>query len=352
MIVYVFAFFFSAVMALTDFFAKKSDVKKILLICFAVMCVAYGLLAGLRAPTVDPDYMNYLSWLGRLERQPSLMFSEFKDPGFQLLYLAVDVLGLGHLFFFVLVALFSLFFKAYFSRLVFSGRFAMLVFFMVFARFYIAHDFIQIRAGLAVAIASSAMILCYDQRRAAASALYLLALSMHAAVFAMLPLYLVFMIRRFAIPRFLQFSILLSAFSVLLFVPFLVAHLSAFARIAPYVSGEYQTTQISLFSIYFLVRLLFCLYFLVVLYSLLTDAERFIVLMSVVGLAFQISFSWNDTLGLRFAEVFGFFDMAMLCLLVKYLNFNSRLLFFLGMILLAAVFFLSSLKLVGPYDVS
>ncbi|WP_286914066.1 MULTISPECIES: EpsG family protein [unclassified Pseudomonas] len=349
--VYIVAFVATALMAMTDFFSKNRSVKAVVVLCFAVMCVMYGLLAGLRAPTVDPDYVNYLSWLGRLDNEPSLVMTEFKDPGFQLLYLCVSALGLGHLFFFTLIALLSLAFKAFYARQVFAGRFAMLVFFMIFARFYIVHDFIQIRVGLAIAVASSAMILCYDQRRFMAVALYLLALSFHAAVLAMLPFFLLFLIRQYSISRFLQIAILAGAFLFLWCLPLAVSHLSLFSRIAPYLSGDYHTTQISLFSIYFLVRFCFAMFLIGVVYSSLNDFERFLLLMSVVGLAFQIAFSWNDALGLRLAEVFGFFDMAMLCLLLRYLNFNSRLLFFLGMVMLAAVFYASSLKLVGPYAV-
>ncbi|NWL44940.1 EpsG family protein [Pseudomonas alloputida] len=349
MIIYVIAFAASAVMAMTDFFSKGRSVKAILLLLLAVFCIAYALLAGLRGGGVDPDYVNYVSWLARLDRQPSLVFGEFKDPGFQLLYLAVSELGLGHAFFFVLVAFISLAFKAYYARHVFAGRFAMLVFFMIFARFYIVHDFIQIRVGLAIAIASCAMILCYEQRRVAAMMLYLLAASFHAAVLAMFPLFLIFLIRQFSIPRILQLGILAGAFLMLLVLPLAVSHLAAFSRIAPYLSGEYHTTKISLFSIYFIVRFCFAMFLIVVVYPSLEGGQRFLLLMSVIGLAYQIAFSWNDALGLRFAEVFGFFDMAMLCLLIKYLDFNSRLLFFLGLVMLGGVFYASSLKLVNPY---
>ena len=350
MIVYVIAFVATAVMAMTDLFSKGRSVKAILLLSFAVMCVAYGLLAGFRALGVDPDYVNYVSWLGRLDQQPSLVIEEFKDPGFQLLYLAVSGLGLGHAFFFVLVALVSLAFKAYYARHVFAGRFGMLVFFMIFARFYIVHDFIQIRVGLAIAVASCAMILCYEQRRLAAVVLYLLAASFHAAVLVMLPLFLVFLVKRLFISRMLQLAILAGACLMLLVLPLAVTHLTVFSRIAPYLSGEYHTTKISLLSIYFLVRFCFAIFLIVVVYPSLEGLERFLLLMSVVGLAFQIAFSWNDALGLRFAEVFGFFDMAMLCLLLKYLNFNSRILFFLGMVVLGGIFYASSLKLVNPYE--
>lgn len=61
----------------------------------------------------------------------------------------------------------------------------------------------------------------------------------------------------------------------------------------------------------------FVLFLIVVVYHLLSDFERFLVFMSTLGLSFQIAFSWNDALGLRLAEVFGFYDMAMLCLLLR-----------------------------------
>lgn len=349
--VYVIAFVAMAMMAITDFFSKSRPLNAVLAVCFAIMCLSFALLAGLRAPTVDPDYMNYLSWLERLSNDPGLVISEPKDPGFQALYVALDYLGLNIEAFFALIALLSLGFKAYYARQVFDGRFAMLVFFMVFARFYIIHDFIQIRVGVAIAIASCALILAFDQRRWAALALYMLAVSFHAAVLAMSPAFFLFFVSRFRVPRYWQVMILLGAVVLLGLVPLAVQHLSMFGRIAPYLSGEYKTTSISLFSIYFLVRLVFVLFLLIFVYHLLNGFERFLVFMSTLGLSFQIAFSWNDALALRLAEVFGFYDMAMLCLFLKFLNFRSRLLFMLLLLCLASVFYISSLKLVSAYAV-
>ncbi|BBV98509.1 EpsG family protein [Pseudomonas monteilii] len=315
--VYAIAFVFMALMAVTDFFSKSRSLKALLAMYFALLCVSFALLAGLRAPTVDPDYMNYLSWLQRLSDDPGLVISEPKDPGFQILYVALDALGLNVEVFFALVALLSLGFKAYYARQVFDGRFAMLVFFMVFARFYIVHDFIQIRVGVAIAIASCALLLTFEQRRWVALALYMVAVSFHAAVLAMLPAFLLFFVIRVNVPRYWQLMALLAAFLVLGLLPLAAQQLSVFARIAPYLSGEYKTTSISLLSVYFLVRMSFVLFLIVVVYHLLSDFERFLVFMSTLGLSFQIAFSWNDALGLRLAEVFGFYDMAMLCLLLR-----------------------------------
>lgn len=351
MSVYGVAFVVMAIMALTDFFSKSRSLSVVLAVCFAIMCLFFALLAGLRAPTVDPDYLNYLGWLERLSNEPGLVISEPKDPGFQMLYVALHAFGFNVEVFFALIALLSVGFKAYYARQVFDGRFAMLVFFMVFARFYIVHDFIQIRVGVAIAIASCALILAFDQRRWAALALYLVAISFHAAVLAMLPAFLLFFASRVNVPRYWQVLVLLGAASLLGLVPFAVQHLSMFSRIAPYLSGEYKTTTISLFSIYFLVRLIFVLFLLVAVYHLLGSFERFLVFMSTLGLGFQIAFSWNDALGLRLAEVFGFYDMAMLCLVLKFLDFRSRLLFVLVLLCLASVFYVSSLKLVGAYAI-
>lgn len=349
--VYIVAFSAMALMALSDFFSRNKSVNTMLFLCSVSLCLCFGLLAGFRAPTVDPDYMNYFNWLLRLENNPWLVVTEPKDPGFQLLYLGLSVLGVSPVVFFALVALVSLGFKAYYARHVFSGRFAMLVFFMVFARFYIVHDFIQIRVGVAIAIASCAMLLCYDQRRWGALILYLLAISFHAAVLAMLPVFLLFFVRQISVSRFWQLAVLIGAISLSSIIPFAVQHLFVFDRIAPYMSGEYRTTDVSLFSIYFLIRLGFVVFLVLFVYQRLTDFERFLVFMSVIGLAFQIAFSWNDTLGLRLAEVFGFFDMAMLCLLLRFLNFRSRLIYSIMLFSLASIFYASSLKLVGSYAV-
>ena len=70
---------------------------------------------------------------------------------------------------------------------------------------------------------------------------------------------------------------------------------------------------------------------------------------TAIGLALQISLSWNDSFSLRAAEIFGFFDMACFVMLMRLFDYRSRFLYGLMLVGMAAVFYVSSLKMVEDY---
>jgi hypothetical protein len=84
-------------------------------------------------------------------------------------------------------------------------------------------------------------------------------------------------------------------------------------------------------------------------YKRLLGIEHFTLCMSVVGLAFQMLLSWNDSFSLRTAEIFGFFDMACFVMLMRFFNYRSRLVYGFLLFGIASIFYISSLKLVDAY---
>lgn len=317
---------------------------------FVVVFAAMVLFAGARAPGVDPDYLNYVGWLQSIYFNPDSFFTELKDPGFSALYVLLKFIGFSDAVFFCLIAFIALYAKMAFSRSVFNGAWAYFLFFLVFARFFIVHDMIQVRVGVAISLSSFALIGLYRGQRTAPLIVYLIGMSFHlsVAMFAPVVILLIAGFRHFS--RFWLIAIPAASFFLGGVIVSFSSHLAAIPRLAPYINGEYATTAITFFSFYFLIRVAFLSIVILALYKRLSHFETFLVFMSVLGLSVQILLSWNDSLSLRFAELFGFFDMACFVMLFRFFDAKSRFLYACGLIAFGGVLYFSSLKLVGEYS--
>ncbi|TVT90124.1 EpsG family protein [Pseudomonas sp. RGB] len=345
-----FLVFFTALSC--GFFSLVRDQKNIVILSrplFAVLFLFLFLFAGLRAPDMAPDYLNYISWLYRVGTSPESIFEEFKDPGFLLTFSFIHWLGLPDYVFFSFVSLISLYAKSIFSNIALRGCFSYLLFFMIFSRFYIVQDMVQVRVGVAIALASCGMMFFYTGQKTKGLIYYFLALSFHLSVITFLPCFALVMLGFRFVGRVSIVVLLGLAFALSTLISGFADRLSGFSRLAPYINGEYHTSALSLFSFYFITRMTLVTGILIVLYQRLTEAERFILSLSAIGLALQISLSWNDSFSLRAAEIFGFFDMACFVMLMRLFDYRSRFLYGLMLVGMAAVFYVSSLKMVEDY---
>ncbi|EXF95570.1 hypothetical protein HK44_025340 [Pseudomonas fluorescens HK44] len=337
---------------LCGFFSLVRDERNMIIFSrtvFAILLLYLVMFAGLRAPDVAPDYFNYIDWLYRVGKSPESIFEEFKDPGFLLTFSFINWLGLPDFVFFSFIAFISLQAKAIFSNVVFRGCFSYFLFFLIFSRFYIVHDMVQVRVGAAIALASCGIMFFYTGQKTKGLIFYFLALSFHFSVMVFLPCF-VFVMLGFRYFGRASIAVLLgSAFALSTLISGFTDSLSEFSRLAPYLNGEYHTAALSLFSFYFLVRFTLVVTVLIIFYERLTEVERFVLCMSVVGLALQVLLSWNDSFSLRAAEVFGFFDMACFAMLMRLFNYRSRIIYSLMLVGIAAVFYVSSLKMVEDY---
>lgn len=334
------------------FFSLVRDQKNITAISrvlFAVLFLYLVLFAGLRASDVAPDYLNHIDWLYRVGTSPESIFEEFKDPGFLLTFSFIHWLGLPDYVFFSLVALISVYAKSVFSNIVLRGYFSYLLFFMIFSRFYIVQDMVQVRVGVAIALASCGMMFFYTGQKTKGLIFYFLALGFHLSVIVFLPCFALVMLGFRYVGRVGIAVLLGSAFALSTLISGFADRLSGFSRLAPYINGEYHTSALSLFSFYFFSRITLVVTVLIVLYQRLTESERFVLSLSAVGLALQVSLSWNDSFSLRSAEIFGFFDMSCFVMLIRLFDYRSRFLYWLMLVGIATVFYASSLKMVEDY---
>ena len=316
---------------------------------FVLLFLFLVLFAGLRAPDVAPDYSNYIDWLYRVGNSFESIFEEFKDPGFLLAFGFIHWFGFPDYIFFCFVAFVSLYAKLVFSNLALRGFFSYLLFFMILSRFYIVHDMVQVRVGVAISLASCGIMFFYMGQRTKGLGLYFLALSFHLSVIVFVPCFALVVLGFRYIGRVGIAVLLGSAFALSTLISGFADRLVGFSRLAPYINGEYHTSALSLLSFYFISRMVLISAILIMLYQRLTDVERFILSLSAIGLVLQISLSWNDSFSLRAAEIFGFFDMACFVMLMRLFDYRSRVFYWLALVGMSAVFYFSSLKMVEDY---
>lgn len=346
---YVSIFLWAAISAGFSFF-NRSEVQKVIggvLFCFLAVYLVF--FAGLRAPNIAPDYLNYVDWLHRAGQSIDTIANEFKDPGFLLLFSVIHWLDLPDFTFFCIVAGISILAKFIFSKEVLNGYLTYLIFFLVFSRFYIVHDLVQVRVGVAIALASCGLVFAFKGRMLKGLLLFCFGLSFHLSVIMFFPVFLLLLFGFKGFSRGAILAIVLCSFALTSLISGLSGWLGSFSRLAPYLNGEYQTSVLSLLSFYFLIRLVIVGFILVTFYKYLSNVERFVLSLTVMGLALQILFSWNDSLSLRTAELFGFFDMVTFVMLLRFFDYKSRAAYAFFLLLVAGAFYSSSLKIIDAY---
>lgn len=346
---YLSVFILTALLSIFSFVDDDEKTKVVGGILFSFLLVYLVFFAGLRAPEVAPDYLNYIDWLNRAGLSLDTILAEFKDPGFLLAFSLVHWLGLPDFVFFCLIAYLSLQAKVIFSRNIFLGCYSYLIFFLIFSRFYIVHDMVQVRVGVAIALASCGLVFFFRDQYVKGVVFYLLGLSFHLSVVMYLPVFVLLFFGFKKLSRFNIVALLVGAFALSSLISGFSAQLSEISRLAPYLNGEYKTSALSLFSFYVMVRAALIVVILGLFYKKLSDAEHFVLCMSAVGLALQVLLSWNDTFSLRTAELFGMFDMACFVMLMRFLECRSKIVYGLLLFGVATVFYMATLKVVDDY---
>ncbi|WP_458718169.1 EpsG family protein [Pseudomonas gregormendelii] len=332
-----------------SFLPEESKTKVLGGVLFSFVFFYLVFFAGLRAPEIAPDYLNYVDWLHRVGGSLDSIFAEFKDPGFLLTFSLVNWLGFPDYVFFSLIAFISLFAKLVFSRNVFFGYFTYLVFFLIFSRFYIVHDMVQVRVGAAIALASCGMIFLFRGQLSKGLIFYLLGLSFHLSVIMFFPVIVLLVFGFKRLSRFHIAVLLLGSLALSSLISGFSGQLSQIGRLAPYLNGEYQTGALSLLSFYVLIRIALVLSVVTFFYNQLSETDHFVLGMTVVGLSLQILLSWNDSFSLRTAELFGMFDMACFVMLMRFLDYRSKISYGLLLLAIAVIFYMATLKVVDAY---
>ena len=324
-------------------YVRFCDLYTLLLVVFLIF------FAGLRVPGIDHDYNSYINWLNVDKENFIAHVLQGKDIGFLSLYKVISLFSNNFALFFSLIATISIIAKFIFCRLAFDKYYVGILVLLVFSRLYLTQEFTQVRVAMAMGIASCAVLLWYDKKKILSVILFILSLTFHLSVIIIPVFYIIYNYISFLNKRYVLFFIPLIAF-VLSPLCVELMHLIGSSRVEVYINGSYHTTKISIFSVYYLVRLFLFYFIMAFVFNKTNEKEKIFIYFLACSLFLQIIFSWNDVFSLRFTEVLALFDLSALILPLKYLSRKYKSGYFMLIVLISFVFFYSSLKIVSPYN--
>jgi hypothetical protein len=328
------------------------SIKQTFLVTLIIVLI---LFSGFRDVEVDADSLNYLDWFQGLNEVDGNDFFLLKDPAFYIIGNTVSSLGLGILYVFLGYALVALWSKFLFIKYVTYAKYAHYFLYLYFCRLYFVHDMTQIRTGAAVGLASLALILFYRKCQYLSIAILILAITFHFSVVLLLPFFLLLRFKyRFELRVPLLLILCIAGIVNLYFDSFIdIFGLNNFSRIAVYFDGSYDVKAISLLSFYFIVKVILLSYVVIFRWCSLENFDRLVVYLVGTGIFFQVALMNNDALALRAAEVFSVFDLIFFIIPFSFLSLKSkypRVAYSVFIFLIGGVFFISSLKVMGPYE--
>lgn len=311
-----------------------------------VLVVVLSLFAGLFSENGSVDYNNYVDMLN--EAPPTTVWETItlKDPFFLLMGFSFRGHD-GNLSFLVfLVTFLSLGIKFKVFSSVFGGDFdadvfSLAVIFLV-ARFFLLHEFTQLRASLGIALISLSILYAIENRPVLVVATAALAALTHLSTLGLLPaLLLVYRVDL----RIKMYVVAFVAVATLMVVA--LFDVERFSRLAPYLTGEYPVTTNTVFSFYFMFKVTL-LAGLLLQWKSLTTAMRHALLISAYGIFLTWLFVQNDVLSLRLGELTAVFD----CLCFAYFFRHGLTLEpvygYVAGLGIAVLFYFSSTNIVNP----
>lgn len=304
-------------------------------------------VAAIRAPGVDRDYFNYLSWFNLINFNFNDALAEKKDLGFVFLYKLISFITVEPWLFFFVISILALFFKTKFAITMFDDRFVGVLFLLIIARFYLLHEFTQIRAGVAIALSSYAVAINLKKEIKKSYIYFLLAILMHLSAI-LIPIVLI-SYKLIPVVRKRYFLIALPLFGFLSAgISMIILKNIDMQRLLVYADSN-QIEGVSLLSFYYLVR--FIIFYLIVInfYSYLKDKHKVTLYFSAVSLFSNAAFSWSSVISLRIVELLGMFDLAMFLIPMLFIKQNSVWIYKSFVVVLAFVLFSSTVKIMNPY---
>lgn len=288
------------------------------------------------------DYANYVDFLDATQSFEDLDHFFDKDPFFQLFgALARNRDGDIWLLVFLIAAITYLIKIEIFSHPHFKGLLALAILFS-FSRFFLLHEFTQIRAALGIAFISYAVIRALERKTASAILLASIAAATHLSTVALFPpVMLAFPMRyRWKILALIFLSVFAGSFG-------LMFQLADISRLEPYLSGEYSVTDNTLISFYFLFKL-FVIVTLLSQWRSLNSGLRYSTIISAYCMALTWIFLWNDALSLRLGELSAVFD----CICFSYFfRYGIRVTPFVRIpmaLIIASIFYNATVQVVNP----
>ena len=305
-----------------------------------------SLFVGIFSDLGSLDYENYVDFLKATPPLAEWGSESLKDPFFQTLGMVLaDSDGSLAVLTFV-----TTFLSLGIKMRILSGKhyedvFALAILFLV-GRFFLLHEFTQLRASLGIAFITLSVVSAMERRWLLVIFSLLIAAFTHLSTVALLPvILLVYQIIAKVKLVFLLFTIL--AFSVL----GVIFKDEIFSRLAPYLTGDYPVTENTVFSFYFIFKTLVLLTLLFQWKSLSTGM-RCALAVSVYGLFLTLAFLQNNVLSLRLGELTAVFDCICFAYFLKYSFKLESLYAYSAGLVIAALLYFSSTKIVNPVSLT
>ena len=307
-----------------------------------IFITVVSLFAGYFSDAGSFDYDNYVDLLNEAPPTTVWQLITLKDPFFQLMgfmFRSSDG-SLAFLMFFITFISLGL------KIIILDGKhykniFGLAVVFLL-ARFFLLHEFTQVRAALGIAFVSISIMYAMENKLVLVVVSLALAVMTHLSTIVLLPAVLLVYQVNAKIKLFI-FIFLAVAFSVVISN----FDIESFSRISPYLTGEYYVAENTIFSFYFLFKVIVSAS-LFYQWKSLTPALRHALIISVYGLFLTWFFLKNEVLSLRLGELTAVFD----CLCFAYFfKYGLKLDYFYGYlagIFIAGIFYYSSTNIVNP----
>lgn len=321
--------------------------RMLFLLLLAILC----LFAGLRSSGVDRDYSNYLNWFDWIAGGHLASLEWFKDPAFVLISKIVLGFGWNYVVVALIYAGLALTLKLYFSQTVFGNRWLPLFFYLIVCHTFLSGEMTEIRASVAIPIMSLSIILAKRGKRILAVFLFLLAVTFHLSSLIGLPVLILVLLDIKFDSRGWILSLIPISLIVMIALNGLLSMIADYGRIAPYLNGDVDTGSIHFLSIFLWVHVIILCVILTYFWKYMSGEEHLAAYCSSLGLCLLLVLHANDNLALRVSGIFGLFDLLLFMIPLKYMRGNIvRLAYVASLILAGFAFFLSSTRIVQPYQ--
>ncbi|MFW2175823.1 EpsG family protein [Acinetobacter guillouiae] len=318
----------------------------------------FSYFIAVNVENLSRDYVNYILWFSGIQNYSLSEIVFFggvdsgKDFGFQFLVALIQktISPESYVIYFIF-SWFIFYFKYKVTSFLSFNLSIMVAMWLLFSQTFILFEITQIRAGLAIALASYAIVrgIYFNKNNLSTALIFLLAISIHISTIVLLILYYLYVIKKFNISRSLILMLIFLSFMLkFLFsntiVSTFIVYFSSSLRFEDYLQSN---DNLSLLSI-FLISKVLIIFFLTLFWDGLSDFKKFIVFLSSIGCALQIMLSFNATFGLRFSELFILFSMLtfVLPLEIKVINSVVKSLYLLLVLILSFAFYYSTTKII------
>jgi hypothetical protein len=316
---------------------------------FTFILTVLAIFAGLRSPSVDHDYLNYVDWFNSIAAGTAATGLLLRDPAFGLISWVVSGVGGKFLVVALIYAVLAVLALSYFAIAAVSNRWLTLYFYLLFCDYFIVGEMTEIRSMVAIPLMAISLYFACSGDKKRSIGIYILGLTFHFSIIISLPiLVLLLMGVQFRSRWWVIAFVPLSFVAIFFFNPIIEA-MTGFYRISEAANQGVPDNDLSRSSWTALVHLLVIAACLLWAWKRLSLHHRVATIFSGLGLSLLLIFISNSELGFRFLALYEIYWLLLLIVLMEMLQGYKRLLYCGALCLLGFGLYNKSLQAVVPY---